>query len=242
MPDGNGGTLASPSATGGVIRGSANKAYLTPIEQPPPPATRPAFRSPSAPCATQLGHLPRPQRRRRRHLGPERPGGRFSRPRAHRRAAVDRDRPPRPGARRLDRPPRPRADTNIFYARSDDHGATFTPNRQLDDSRTGFDVDHDTPTNQGIRASPPTTGGSSPPGRTTASATTTSCSRPASMAAGRSRAPSAWTTRARARANRAGRAWRSRRGESGGSVYVAWEDDRQGTNAIYLARRACGRP
>ena len=36
MPDANGGTLASPSATGGVIRGSANKAYLTPIEQPPP--------------------------------------------------------------------------------------------------------------------------------------------------------------------------------------------------------------
>src|SRR3989442_1626421 len=36
VPDGNGGTLESPSATGGVIRGSANKAYLTPIEQPPP--------------------------------------------------------------------------------------------------------------------------------------------------------------------------------------------------------------
>src|SRR5207245_10256092 len=36
VPDGNGGTLESPSATGGVIRGSANKAYLTPLEQPPP--------------------------------------------------------------------------------------------------------------------------------------------------------------------------------------------------------------
>src|SRR5439155_1765263 len=36
VPDGNGGTLESPSATGGVIRGSTNKAYLTPIEEPPP--------------------------------------------------------------------------------------------------------------------------------------------------------------------------------------------------------------
>src|SRR5439155_608873 len=34
--DGNGGTLESPSATGGVIRGSTNKAYLTPIEEPSP--------------------------------------------------------------------------------------------------------------------------------------------------------------------------------------------------------------
>jgi hypothetical protein len=36
VPDGAGGTLASPSQTGGVVRGSTNKAYLTPIEQPPP--------------------------------------------------------------------------------------------------------------------------------------------------------------------------------------------------------------
>lgn len=40
------------------------------------------------------------------------------------------------------------ADTNVFYTRSDDGGATFGPNRQLDDSRTGFDPDTDTPTNQ----------------------------------------------------------------------------------------------
>jgi hypothetical protein len=36
VPDGGGGTRRSPSQTDGVILGSANKAYLTPIEQPPP--------------------------------------------------------------------------------------------------------------------------------------------------------------------------------------------------------------
>src|SRR5262249_30697592 len=35
-PDGAGGTRRSPSETGGVILGSTNKAYLTPIELPPP--------------------------------------------------------------------------------------------------------------------------------------------------------------------------------------------------------------
>lgn len=39
-------------------------------------------------------------------------------------------------------------DTNVFYARSADHGATFTPNVQLDDSRVGFDPNTDTPSNQ----------------------------------------------------------------------------------------------
>ncbi|MCW5893546.1 MAG: hypothetical protein KIT14_23775 [bacterium] len=36
VPDGHGGTLRAPAETGGVIRGSTDKAYLTPIEQPPP--------------------------------------------------------------------------------------------------------------------------------------------------------------------------------------------------------------
>ena len=39
-------------------------------------------------------------------------------------------------------------DTNIFYARSDDLGASFSSARQLDDSRIGFDPNRDTPTNQ----------------------------------------------------------------------------------------------
>ena len=38
-------------------------------------------------------------------------------------------------------------DTNIFYARSD-NGSSFSANRQLDDSRQGFDPNRDTPTNQ----------------------------------------------------------------------------------------------
>ncbi len=36
VPDGAGGLRRSPLETGGVILGSTNKAYLTPIEQPPP--------------------------------------------------------------------------------------------------------------------------------------------------------------------------------------------------------------
>jgi predicted amidohydrolase len=36
VPDGNGGLLAAPAETGGVLRGWSDKAYLTPIEQPPP--------------------------------------------------------------------------------------------------------------------------------------------------------------------------------------------------------------
>jgi hypothetical protein len=36
VADGSGGTLRSPSQTNGTIRGSTQKAYLTPIEQPPP--------------------------------------------------------------------------------------------------------------------------------------------------------------------------------------------------------------
>jgi hypothetical protein len=39
-------------------------------------------------------------------------------------------------------------DTNIFYARSDNGGGTFSANRRLDDSANGFDPNHDTPTNQ----------------------------------------------------------------------------------------------
>ncbi len=39
-------------------------------------------------------------------------------------------------------------DTNVLYARSNDAGATFSPNRQLDGSQVGFDPDVDTPSNQ----------------------------------------------------------------------------------------------
>jgi hypothetical protein len=39
-------------------------------------------------------------------------------------------------------------DTNIFYTRSVDHGLTYKPTKQLDDSKVGFDPDTDTPSNQ----------------------------------------------------------------------------------------------
>src|SRR5262249_23280795 len=39
-------------------------------------------------------------------------------------------------------------DPNIFYARSDDRGATFSANRALDGSQVAFDVDRFSPTNQ----------------------------------------------------------------------------------------------
>src|SRR5262249_39975445 len=39
-------------------------------------------------------------------------------------------------------------DTNVFYARSDDGGATFSASRQLDDSKVAFDPDTGTPSNQ----------------------------------------------------------------------------------------------
>jgi len=40
------------------------------------------------------------------------------------------------------------ADTNVFYARSDDRGATFSANRALDGSQVGFAVDRGSPSNQ----------------------------------------------------------------------------------------------
>ena len=133
-------------------------------------------------------------------------------------------------------------DTNIFYARSDDHGASFTPNRQLDDSKTAFDVDHDTPTNQwhpslaadhralfvawqddrfgndDILFTTSFDGG----------ATFAPAERVDDTGAG----PSEQSRPSLALAPRGKRRL----------CYVAWEDDRNGTSDIYLARRACGRP
>ncbi len=134
------------------------------------------------------------------------------------------------------------ADTNVFYARSDDQGATFTPNQQLDDSPVGFDPDTDTPSNQWHP----------------------------SLAADRDRLFVAWqdnrlgnndilfTTSADgggtfAAAERvddtgAGSSEQSRpalalaRRGPRRLCYVTWEDDRDGTSGIYLARRACGTP
>ncbi|MEO6713562.1 MAG: sialidase family protein, partial [Mycobacteriales bacterium] len=129
-------------------------------------------------------------------------------------------------------------DTNIFYARSDNGGATFSPNRQLDDSKTGFNPDRDTPTNQwhpaltsaGNRlfaawqdnrlgnndiffASSPDSG-----------ATFTPAERVDDTGAGQSEQ------------GRPSMAW------SDGRCYVAWEDNRRGTGQAFVARRDCPVP
>ena len=130
-------------------------------------------------------------------------------------------------------------DTNIFYARSDDGGLHFSPNRPLDDSKAGFDPDHDTPSNQWHP----------------------------SLALDRSHLFVAWqddrlgnddvffTTSADGGATFAPS---ERVGDTGTGVseqtrprlaitghrarrvcYVVWEDDRNGDSDIYLARRGC---
>jgi len=133
-------------------------------------------------------------------------------------------------------------DTNIFYARSDDHGTTFTPNRQLDDSKTGFDVDHDTPTNQWhpslaadcralFVAWQDDRLGNDDVFFTTSfdgGATFAPAERVDDTGAGASEQSRPSLALAR-RGNRR-------------LCYVVWEDDRNGTSDIYLARRACAGP
>ena len=126
-------------------------------------------------------------------------------------------------------------DTNIFYARSDNGGASFSPNRQLDDSRAGFDPNRDTPTGQW---------------------------HPSLVAAG-SRLFAVWqdnrlgnndvfftsstdggsafaaservddTGPGHSEQSRPHLAW------SDGRCYVVYEDSRRGTTEVFLARRTC---
>jgi hypothetical protein len=126
-------------------------------------------------------------------------------------------------------------DTNIFYARSDDGGATFSPNRQLDDSKAGFDPDRDTPTNQwhpslaavGDRlfvAWQDNRLGNNDvffTASTDRGATFAVSERVDDTGAGHSEQ------------SRPHLAW------SGGLCHVAWEDDRHGTSDVFVARRAC---
>ena len=133
-------------------------------------------------------------------------------------------------------------DTNIFYTRSDDRGVTFTPNRQLDDSKSGFDPDHDTPTNQWHPSLATDHGAlfvawqddrfgnddiffttSFDGGATFAPAERVDDTGPG--ASEQSRPTLALARRGHRRL-----------------CYVVWEDDRDGTSDIYLARRGCGAP
>jgi hypothetical protein len=131
-------------------------------------------------------------------------------------------------------------DTNVFHACSDDRGASFTPSRQLDDSKVGFDPDTDTPTNQwhpalavdGRRlfvAWQDNRLGNNDVFFTTSTdggATFARSERVDDTGAGGSEQtrPSLAVT---------GHGAKRR-------CYVVWEDDRNGTSDVYLARRSCG--
>jgi hypothetical protein len=129
-------------------------------------------------------------------------------------------------------------DTNIFYARSDDRGASFSANRQLDDSKLGFDPNRDTPTNQW---------------------------HPSLAAVGANQLFVAWQDNRRgnndiffttsgsggaafARSERvddtgggASEQSRPHLAWAAGRCYVVWEDNRNGTSDIFLGRRQCPR-
>jgi hypothetical protein len=134
------------------------------------------------------------------------------------------------------------ADTNVFLASSTDRGATFGASHQADDSKTGFDPDVDTPSNQwhpslvladGLLflawqddrlgnndvffATSADGGGTFTPAERVddTGAGLSGQTRPSLAVAGR---------RARRR------------------CYVAWEDDRGGTSDVYLAHRPCAAP
>jgi hypothetical protein len=129
-------------------------------------------------------------------------------------------------------------DTNIFYARSSDLGATWTPARQLDDSRAGFDPDRDTPSNQwhpSLAAAGDRLFVAWQDNRLGNDDVFFS----SSADGGSSFAPSERvddTGAGRSEQTRPRLAW------SAGTCYVAWEDDRNGTSDIYVGRRACPAP
>jgi hypothetical protein len=128
-------------------------------------------------------------------------------------------------------------DTNIFYARSDDGGATFIPNRQLDDSKAGFDPDRDTPTNQWHPSLAVDRGAlfaawqDNRLGNNDIFFTT-------SFDGGTTFAPAERVDDTGGGASEQSRPVLAiaRRGRL---CYVAWEDTRDGASDIYLARREC---
>ena len=134
------------------------------------------------------------------------------------------------------------ADTNVFYARSDDRGATFTSNRQLDDSKTGFDPDRDVPTNQWhpslagdgdrlfVAWQDNRLGNDDVFFATSFDGGVTFA--PAERVDDTGTGVSEQSRPSLALARRGARRL----------CYVAWEDDRDGTSDVYLAQRSCGTP
>jgi hypothetical protein len=126
-------------------------------------------------------------------------------------------------------------DTNIFYARSADGGATFSANRQLDDSKAGFDPDRDTPSNQwhpGLVAAGSRLFAAWQDNRLGNNDIffSSSADGGASFAAA-ARVDDTGT--GQSEQTRPALAW------AAGVCYVVWEDDRRGARDVFLGRRGC---
>jgi hypothetical protein len=129
-------------------------------------------------------------------------------------------------------------DTNIFYARSDNLGATFSPARQLDDSRAGFDPDRDTPSNQwhpslaAVGAHLFVTWQDNRLGNNDVFFTQSADN-------GASFAPS---ERVDDTGGGSSEQTRPRLAWAVGKCFVVWEDNRSGASDIFLGRRDCPAP
>jgi hypothetical protein len=126
-------------------------------------------------------------------------------------------------------------DTNIFYARSGDLGASFSTPRQLDDSRVGFDPDRDTASNQ-WHPSLAAVGDDLFVAWQDNRLGNNDVFFTHSIDAGASFAASERvddTGGGQSEQTRPRLAW------SAGRCYVVWEDDRNGRAEIFLGRRSC---
>jgi hypothetical protein len=126
-------------------------------------------------------------------------------------------------------------DTNIFYARSDSGGASFAANRQLDDSKAGFDPNRDTPTNQwhpGIVAAGERLFAAWQDNRLGNNDIffTSSADRGETFAASE-RVDD--TGSGQSEQSRPSLAW------AGGVCHTVWEDNRGGTSDVFYAQRPC---
>jgi predicted amidohydrolase len=133
-------------------------------------------------------------------------------------------------------------DTNVFHARSDDHGATFSPSHQADDSKVGFDVDHGTPSNQwhpGLALDHGVLFLAWQDDRLGNNDVffTTSVDDGSTFAPAERVDDTGSGTSAQTRPSLAVAGHGSHR-----RCFVAWEDDRNGTSDVYVARRACPVP
>jgi hypothetical protein len=130
---------------------------------------------------------------------------------------------------------RVKPDTDIFYARSDDQGTSFSANRQLDDSAAGFDPNSDTPTNQWYPSMAATGGRLFVAWQDNRHGNDdiffTSSENRGDTFAGSERVDD--TGSGQSEQTRPQLAWAK------GYCYVTWEDDRNGNSDIYFARRRC---